>query len=326
MKFVAVHRVPLFAVTVLAVLAATACAGAPGPSTSPGASPAPTASPSPTPAPSATPTAALSPAQLRYILLDQFSPISWCDPDFYPIQRQDEQQSADERWAEIIADAPTYPAIIDHLALDPGRDPAGLDAAERLAVYREWKLLNAVALQPFDGVYGFDLISETNVGLGQGIHSAGTIDGQGAIELALQEQSFLTACPICLARGTLIDTPTGKVAVENLSVGDLVWTTDGSGARVAQALVRVGSTPVPASHKVVHLVLDDGREAWVSPGHPTADGRVVGGLLAGDALDGATVVRAERVAYVGGATFDVLPGGPTGLYWANGILLGSTIR
>jgi hypothetical protein len=64
----------------------------------------------------------------------------------------------------------------------------------------------------------------------------------------------------------------------------------------------------------------------VSPGHPTADGRRVGDLVAGDALDGAHVLSAERMPYLGGATYDILPAGATGTYWANGVLLGSTLR
>jgi hypothetical protein len=45
----------------------------------------------------------------------------------------------------------------------------------------------------------------------------------------------------------------------------------------------------------------------------------------GDTLDGALVIVVEQVIYEGGATYDLLPGGPTGLYWANGILLKSTL-
>jgi hypothetical protein len=233
--------------------------------------------------------------------------------------------SADEHWSEISADQATYSAITGHLGII-GDDPAALDPDERLAVYRDWKLLNAVHLEPLDGGFAFDLISETNPGLGKGIRSAGTIDGHGVIEVAIQEDSFLTACPICLARGTRIATPNGNVPVETLRVGDLVWTLDDTGRRVAQPLLRVGSTPVPPTHEVVHLLLDDGREAWVSAGHPTADGRSVGGLAVGDELDGAQLVGIERVTYAGGATFDILPVGASGTYWANGILLGSTLR
>jgi len=37
------------------------------------------------------------------------------------------------------------------------------------------------------------------------------------------------------------------------------------------------------------------------------------------------VASADRVAYPGGATFDLLPSGSTGNYWANGVLLASTL-
>jgi Hint domain-containing protein len=314
------NRSPLTFVAgaVVFALIALGCGGAPSGTPTP---PGPTPTPSPSPAP--TPGGELVQAELRYLLLDQFGPISWCDPDFYPIQQQDEQLSADEHWPAIVADAEAFGAITAHLGLAP--DPE-LMGAERLAVYRDWKLLNAVRLETIVGGYAFDLITETDPGLGQGIHSVGTIDQHGSIELSLQEQSGLTVCPICLARGTVIATPNGDMPVEMLKVGDLVWTLDENGQRVAQPLLQVGSTPVPESHEVVHLVLADGREVWVSPGHPTADGRTLGQLRAGDTFDGALVVGGQLVIYEGGATFDVLPAGPRGVYWANGILLGSTLR
>jgi hypothetical protein len=326
----ALPRLPLVILGMVTI--AVACANLPAPTGSPGPSPTPSGSPTPTVTPTATatptpsPSGELSPAELRYELLAQFAPISWCDPDFYPIAHQDEQVSADQHWPEIIADGPTYAAIVAHLGIADSGDPASLGPAERLAIYRDWKLLNAVRLEPLDGSYVFDLITETNVGLGEGIHSAGTIDDRGNIDVQVQERASLVACPICLARGTLIDTPGGPVAVENVGVGDLVWTLDATGRRVAQPVVQVGSTRVPASHLVVRLVLDDGRATWVSPGHPTADGRTVGQLRPGDEYDGATVTSAELVAYAGGATYDILPGGGTGFYWAGGILLASTLH
>lgn len=38
------------------------------------------------------------------------------------------------------------------------------------------------------------------------------------------------------------------------------------------------------------------------------------------------VVAADRVGYSGRFTFDLLPGGDTGTYWADGILLGSSLK
>jgi hypothetical protein len=76
---------------------------------------------------------------------------------------------------------------------------------------------------------------------------------------------------------------------------------------------------------MVHLRLADGRELLASPGHRAADGRPLGSLVVGDGLDGSTITLWELVPYAGGRTYDLLPAGPTGQYWANGILLSSTL-
>jgi len=76
---------------------------------------------------------------------------------------------------------------------------------------------------------------------------------------------------------------------------------------------------------MVHLKLADGRELLASPGHRTADGRQLGALAVGDRLDGSTITLWEVVPYSGDHTYDLLPAGPTGTYWANGILLLSTL-
>ena len=82
----------------------------------------------------------------------------------------------------------------------------------------------------------------------------------------------------------------------------------------------------PPIHQMVHLVLADRRELLVSPGHLTGDGRQAGNLRIGDALDGSTVASWELVPYAGGRTYDLLPAGATGFYWANGILMASTLH
>jgi hypothetical protein len=82
---------------------------------------------------------------------------------------------------------------------------------------------------------------------------------------------------------------------------------------------------VPPEHMMVHLVLADGRDLLASPGHRTADGRTLGTLRAGDLVDGSIVVDWELVPYAGGRTYDILPAGATGDYWANGIDLSSTL-
>lgn len=133
-------------------------------------------------------------------------------------------------------------------------------------------------------------------------------------------------CPICLPEDARIATPTGNQRVVDLRPGMSVFTLDEKGQRMAVRIDRVGSALVPTSHMLVHIELSDGRTLRASPGHPTADGRVLGSLKVGDRLDNATIVHAKRVLYGLPRTFDILPSGKTGAYWANGVLVGSTLQ
>lgn len=134
------------------------------------------------------------------------------------------------------------------------------------------------------------------------------------------------SCPICLAENTLIDTPIGTVAVQSLKEGMAVWTVDIFGNRVVATIIKTSKTPVPKAHQMVHVILEDGREIFASPGHPLTDGRIFNNLSVGDTLDGSTIKVTERVNYDKGYTYDILPSGTSGSYWANGILIGSTLK
>ena len=261
----------------------------------------------------------LTVAQLKYRVIDALGRPLFCDPDFYPIARADERDLARQRFPELQKEAETFATIVARLKLGPT-----FTSDEQLSVYREWKTLNALPLQPVNDAYAFAYIAEKASSIGERVD--GRVSAQGRVTVLSRTPSGLPPCPICLALGTRIATPNGERAVEELRVGDIVWTTDARGERVAARLVAVGSTPVPATHEVVRLALDDGRVVFVSPGHPTADGRRVGDLAVGDTLEGARIASATRVTYGGGATFDILPAGATGAYWANGVLLGSTLH
>ncbi len=141
-----------------------------------------------------------------------------------------------------------------------------------------------------------------------------------------QLKGYIRTCPICLAKDTLIDTPRGMMRVQDIQKGAPVWTVTASGKRTLAVVVETSQTPVPSTHIMVTLVLDDGRAVLASPGHPTVDGRTVGDIIAGEVYDGARVVTANRVVYSEGYTYDILTSGETGSYFAGGILLDSTLR
>lgn len=130
----------------------------------------------------------------------------------------------------------------------------------------------------------------------------------------------------CLPATARIATPNGDVPVSRLHVGDSVFTVDAAGHRIAAPILRMNTVPTGDSHTIVRVTLDDGRVVLASPGHPTADGILLGTLTRGATVDGATVVSARRVPYAGDHTWDLLPAGPTGRYWADGVLLGSTLH
>jgi hypothetical protein len=275
----------------------------------------------PTPTSSSTPTpiASYSQIQLKYFLLDKYPNVFWCDPDFFPVAREgQEQTNALAQFPSIQSNNAEFSAILERLKLPVRADYAD---AEKLKIYQEHKKLTyALTLTSSGSIYNFSL----RTGQNQGLLIEGTIDSAGRINILKQEPSFNT-CPICLTKGTLIDTLKGQIAVEELRREMMVWTVDRSGKWVAAPILKVSSTPVPSSFEVVRVSLSDGRSVAASPGHPDSEMKALGEYRVGDTLDRGLVTGVERIPYSGGATYDLLPSGETGFYRANGILLGSTL-
>lgn len=264
----------------------------------------------------------LSVTQLKFKVIDAIGAPVFCDPDYYPIARGGgEQASADTYYPQIRADAELYAAIVAHEHLPSG----DLDEAQKLTLYRAFKVLRALVLTSSGNSYTFEIrvkAPTTNSGVDL---VKGSVRVDGVVTETSRTRSAMPPCPICLAAGTLISTPRGDVRVTDIQPGMLVWTAAADGARTAARVVEVGSTVVPSTHLMVHVRLADGRELLASPGHRTGDGRALGSLAVGDGLDGSTVTLWELVPYNSTRTYDLLPAGPTGEYWANGILLSSTL-
>jgi hypothetical protein len=309
------HRALLAAAASVAFLL-SACSG----------SAATTPGPTIIPAPSGGTTggAPLTAGQLRLLLIDTLGPRWYCDPDEFPVARPGgEQQSAIARFAEMQAEGDVF----ENAALKLGIEPFGvLTDAEKLKVYQLWKVAISIPLDPIgNGVYRFDYLAQPVSGATEGKRTGGTIDSSGKITVEQEAMSGEPNCPICLARGTLIDTPAGAIPVEALRLGDPVWTLDPSGQRIAGTVIALGSTFAPADHTVIRLALADGRSVTASPGHPLADGRTLGSLSIGDVVDGSPVASLQTLPYSGGETFDLVASGPTGIYLSSGIALGSTL-
>jgi hypothetical protein len=257
--------------------------------------------------------------RLEYRLVQKYPDIFWCDPDYYPVSREgQEQANALEQFSNIKNNTDEFAAILEHINLPNKTNYSDL---EKLSIYKEHKLLSyAISINRSGSIYNFVL----RVGENAGKRIEGTITSKGQTEVLKEETSYNT-CPICLTEGTLISTPTGLAPVEQLTVGMLVWTQNESGEFAARPILKTSSTAVPAGFKVIKLRLADGRTLTASPGHPSSAMIPLSAYKNSDILDGSVIVRLEQESYDGNFTYDLLPAGPTGFYIANGILIGSTL-
>lgn len=127
--------------------------------------------------------------------------------------------------------------------------------------------------------------------------------------------------PICCSPHTMILTPQGQKDIENIKKGDYVISNNGEPAIVVKTTkVRV------YNHKVVEVKLNDGTLLEISPGHPIGPGSIsFGSLKKGYKLDGRIVESVKLIPYKYSYTHDILPYSLTGNYYANGVLIGSSL-
>ena len=121
----------------------------------------------------------------------------------------------------------------------------------------------------------------------------------------MQNFETVTFSMVCFTRGTMIATPSGEVAIEELKVGDMVLTRDHG----PQPLRWIGSRKVPAEGRLAPVVFREGaigndRELRVSPQH-----RMLVTDWRADLLFGSTDVLVAAKDLVNGDTVYVAEGG-----------------
>ena len=275
--------------------------------------------------PSNAPSLILSPTELKYRIFEMFGRhVRYCDPDYNPVPQGEREQML--KWyAAVDRNTGEFKTILrnNHLSSTDNLTPDQI-----LAIYRDYKRLRAFTFEKVGEKYKFRLVTskEGDPGpSGPGNSVEGFIQENGLVEVISSTPTSFTCPFICLSGSTLISTPDGAVPVRDLRVGMSIWTADENGVRRAATILKTSRVAVGTDHQMVRLKLEDGRELLASPGHPVADGRTLGSLREGDTVDGVRVLSVDLVPYGEGYTYDVLPSGGTGHYWADGILLGSTL-
>ena len=135
-----------------------------------------------------------------------------------------------------------------------------------------------------------------------------------------EHSAYIAASGYCCSPDILIRIPGGEKRIIDIKEGDLVISDSGKAALV----VKINKMPV-FNHKTILVKFSDGTELEVSPLHPTACGRTFKDLTSGDLLDGKTIVSSDLVLYKHSYTYDILPDSSSGNYYANGVLIGSTL-
>lgn len=160
----------------------------------------------------------------------------------------------------------------------------------------------------------------------------GSCRGENSEELLCPEGTFCSGIPafgcyppdcpvpICLSPDTRIRTSGIEKQIKDIQVGSIVLSDDKKPAKV----IKIGKTEVK-NHQILEVTFNDGTILKVSPGHPAADGRKFKGLKLGDIVDNRSVSDIKKIVYQHKYTHDILPDSETGNYYANGILVGSTL-
>ena len=77
---------------------------------------------------------------------------------------------------------------------------------------------------------------------------------------------------------------------------------------------------------ILRKLLDSARDFILSSPTFLYDGKFFGKLLVDETLDGSKITSVNQELYNGIYTYDILPSGNTGDYWANGILVKSSLK
>lgn len=163
--------------------------------------------------------------------------------------------------------------------------------------------------------YAGDAAAMGDYGMSAAAQSAAAASSAAATDAAATEGGGWLASLFCCHPETLIDTPTGARHIATLNVGDEVYSLDLLGARIVAKVNATNRREINASHAFAVMMLPS-NTLLISPDHPLPDGC---------AFSSHPDVDEDRIYGSALHTFDISVDSSTGIYFACGIPLGSTI-
>lgn len=127
--------------------------------------------------------------------------------------------------------------------------------------------------------------------------------------------------PNCCSADTRIRTSSVDKRIQDIKEGDLVI----SDVNKPVKIIKTNKIEVK-KHKILFVRLNDGTVLEISPEHLTSDGKKFKNLKLGDVIDGRLVVEIKLKNYNYKYTYDILPDSGSGNYYANGVLIRSTLK
>ena len=134
--------------------------------------------------------------------------------------------------------------------------------------------------------------------------------------------SLLSFCYADCSEETLIRTPDGNKKISKIKFGDFVISYGGETVRVID-LVKIKAK----DRLVVNIELDNKIILEALPDHPLGPSKYkFRDLRTGHEIDGHKIVSIKLVPYKHKYIYDILPQSRTGTYYANDVLIGSSLR
>lgn len=152
----------------------------------------------------------------------------------------------------------------------------------------------------------------------------GTLEGGLTFEARKLNSNKSCPVPICLSPDTRIRTVGVQKRIADIREGDLVFSFNKEEKKVVK-VIKTSKAEVK-NFKILKVTFNDGTVLQISPGHPTSDKRLFKELMLGDIVDNRMVTEIKQIPYTYKYTYDILPDSESGSYYANGILVGSTLK